>query len=273
MIELPEAVVLSEQLKLELKGKTITGVVTNSSPHKFAWFYENPDDYPSRLIGQNLIEVKPRSGQVEMIFEAVHLTFTDGVNLRYFKPSSKLPLKHQLLLSFDDQSTLVCSVQMYGGLVAFPKGQYQNPYYIIAGQKPTPLSDDFSEDYFLNLVSAEKPTLSTKALLATEQRIPGLGNGVLQDILYEAGIHPKRKLGTLSTQELKALYISIKNTIQQMTALGGRDTEKNIYGEPGGYPTRLSSKTQNLPCHKCGDIIHKESYMGGSIYFCATCQK
>lgn len=273
MIELPEAVVLSEQLKHELKGKTITGVVTNSSPHKFAWFYENPDDYPSRLMGQKLVDVKPRSGQVEMIFDAVHLTFSDGVNLRYFKPGSKLPLKHQLILSFDDESNLVCSVQMYGGLVAFPKGHYQNPYYIIAGQKPTPLSDDFSEDYFLNLVSEEKPTLSIKALLATEQRIPGLGNGVLQDILYEAGIHPKRKLGTLSTQELKALYISIKNTIQQMTALGGRDTEKNIYGEPGSYPTRLSSKTQNLPCHKCGDIIHKESYMGGSIYFCATCQK
>lgn|GEM_PF-2077218 len=30
-----------------------------------------------------------------------------------------------------------------------------------------------------------------KAFLATEQRIPGLGNGVLQDILWTARIHPK----------------------------------------------------------------------------------
>jgi hypothetical protein len=32
----------------------------------------------------------------------------------------------------------------------------------------------------------EVKKLSLKALLATEQRIPGLGNGVLQDILFKA---------------------------------------------------------------------------------------
>ena len=37
-----------------------------------------------------------------------------------------------------------------------------------------------------------KPTLSAKAFLATEQHFPGIGNGVLQDILFAAQIHPKR---------------------------------------------------------------------------------
>jgi formamidopyrimidine-DNA glycosylase len=43
--------------------------------------------------------------------------------------------------------------------------------------------------------------LSAKAFLATEQRIPGLGNGVLQDILFTAGIHPKRKMAAISEEE------------------------------------------------------------------------
>jgi formamidopyrimidine-DNA glycosylase len=43
--------------------------------------------------------------------------------------------------------------------------------------------------------------LSLKAALATEQRIPGLGNGSLQDILWQAHLHPKRKTNTLSDEE------------------------------------------------------------------------
>lgn len=72
---------------------------------------------------------------------------------------------------------------------------------------------------------------SLKAFLATEQRIPGLGNGVLQDILYEAGMHPKRKLKSLSDTDIKTLYDSVKGTLKVMTDSGGRDTEKDLAGK------------------------------------------
>ena len=61
----------------------------------------------------------------------------------------------------------------------------------------SPLGDGFDAAYFDRLVAGAKPNLSAKAFLATEQRIPGLGNGVLQDILFNARIHPKRKMATL----------------------------------------------------------------------------
>lgn len=40
-----------------------------------------------------------------------------------------------------------------------------------------------------------------------------------------------------------------------------------------GYKTKLSKNTVDKPCPVCGNIIKKEAYMGGSIYFCPTCQK
>ena len=111
-----------------------------------------------------------------------------------------------------------------------------------------------------------------KALLATEQRIPGLGNGVLQDILFNAGLHPKRKMSTLSDFQLSELLYSLTVTLDKMTILGGRDTEKDLYGKPGGYQTLLSKISIKHPCRKCGDEIVKQPYMGGAIYFCPTCQ-
>jgi formamidopyrimidine-DNA glycosylase len=57
-----------------------------------------------------------------------------------------------------------------------------------------------------------------------------------------------------------------------MAAEGGRDTETDLYGQPGGYKTVLSKNTAGTACPKCGTMIIKEAYMGGSIYYCAGCQ-
>ena len=114
--------------------------------------------------------------------------------------------------------------------------------------------------------------LSAKAFLATKQRIPGLGNGVLQDILFNAGIHPKRKMNTLDGKELRSLYSSLKSTIKEMAELGGRDTEKDLYGNPGRYITKLAKNSLKTGCPICAGEITKEAYLGGSIYYCANCQ-
>jgi len=58
-----------------------------------------------------------------------------------------------------------------------------------------------------------------------------------------------------------------------MALKGGRDTEKDLFGKPGGYRTKASKLTVGTPCDECGCLISKEAYMGGSIYYCSQCQK
>ena len=105
---------------------------------------------------------------------------------------------------------------MYGGLWCFKEGDFENQYYFLAKEKLSPLSNEFDRTYFDSIISAPgNEKISTKALLATEQRIPGLGNGVLQDILYNARIHPKRKVNTFTDTDIENLYNSIKSTLAQ----------------------------------------------------------
>jgi formamidopyrimidine-DNA glycosylase len=66
------------------------------------------------------------------------------------------------------------------------------------------------------------------------KRIPGLGNDVLQDILWKAKLHPRRKVNSLNEEEKDALFSSIKRTLRMMTEQGGRDTEKDLFGNKGG---------------------------------------
>lgn len=272
MLEIPESTTIARQLNETITGKIISYVKANQSPHSFAWYFEDPAGYDELLSGKRFEYATSWGGMVEMKAEDCRILIGDGVCIRYHDDLKKIPKKHQLYIEFDDGTALVCTLQMYGGLWAYKEGENHNPYYVGAKEKPSPLSEGFSLDYFMNLINEKTLKLSAKAFLATEQRIPGLGNGVLQDILYLSHIHPKRKLSDLSKEECITLYDTIKKTLADMISLGGRDTEKDLFGKPGRYMTYLSKKTVGTPCFTCGCEISKESYMGGSIYFCRQCQ-
>lgn len=272
MIELPESRTLAQQINETLKGKKIQNVTANKSPHKFAWFTGDPQSYHSLLTGKRILSAVAHGGMVEIQAEDIRLIFCDGANIRYYFPGEELPQKHQLQVEFEDFSSLVCSVQMYGALWALSEGRTEG-YNECARRKPSPFSDDFNQSYFQSLFTKEDGKLSIKAFLATKQRIPGLGNGVLQDILFNARVHPKCKMNTLSDNELASIYNAVKNILFEMSINGGRDTERDLFGCSGGYRTILSAKTTGKPCPVCGSTIIREAYLGGNIYFCPECQK
>ena len=37
--------------------------------------------------------------------------------------------------------------------------------------------------------------------------------------------------------------------------------------------SQLSKKSLDEPCMKCGTVIRRAGYMGGTVYFCEHCQK
>ena len=272
MLELPEAQTIARQLKETITGKRISQAVAAFSPHGFAWYYGEPALYGDMLNGREITDTAAFGGQPEIWAGDMRISFNDGVNVRYYAPDAKRPVKHQLLLEFDGGDAVCCTVQMYGGMWAFPAGGNDNFYYNVAREKPSPLSDEFDMNYFNSLISDDIKKLSAKAFLATEQRIPGIGNGVLQDILWTAKIHPKRKMSALSDADFETMFTTVKSVLSEMTELGGRDTEKDLYGKPGGYITVMSKKNVGMPCPACGDLIKRMAYMGGNVYVCEGCQ-
>ncbi len=277
MIEAPEAAVLERQLCDTVKGKRISLVLAAHTPHKFTFYHGDPASYESILKGRVIDGARACGGMVHIEAGPARLVFSDGANLTYYPPGARLPAKHQLLVGFDDESCLVVSVRMYGAVWCYLEGHREErlaDYETISCQKPQVLSPAFSEDYFMGLISADGMSgKSAKAALATEQSIPGLGNGVLQDILYNARINPKTKIKDLSEGQLRGLYGAIVSTLREMVSKGGRSTESDLFGKAGGYVPWLSKDTLESPCPRCGSPIVKENYMGGSIYYCTGCQK
>ena len=273
MIEMPEAHVVARQLAATVTGSTVASVVAGQSPHRFAFFTGDPADYPGLLTGRTVTEAVAHGGLVELGFGERRLLFGDGVNLRHHDIGAREPDKHQLLLTFTDGTALSATVSMYGQLSCFT-GDFDNPYYRAARAKPSPLGDQFDGAYYDALLSEPgAATLSLKAFLATGQRIPGLGNGVLQDILWTAGLHPRSKVATLDAAARHRLFTTVTGLLRTMTDAGGRDTWSDLFDRPGGYRTLMCRRHLGDRCPRCGDPIVKQAYLGGSVYLCEGCQK
>lgn len=272
MMELPESYMLSKQITKELAGKIISEVVVLKTPHKFAFFKSDSSTYAEQLEGQSIRSATFKGGMLEIDTEDTMIVFSDGVTPRYYEDKGKFPKNHQLALFFDDDTALICTVRMYGFIDVCPLGSCKEEYYLSSATKPNPMTDGFTYEYFRSLYSGQKK-LSAKGFLATQQRIPGIGNGVLQDILWDAGIDPRYKLENATEEDFRAMYDSTVKIVRKMCLEGGRDTENDIFGNPGGYISQLCKKSYDEPCMKCGYPIHKAAYMGGTIYFCEKCQK
>jgi len=270
MIELTEALVLSRQINQSCLNKKIINIISNQNPHKFAWFNGDPNDYSKYLIGSSFKLAKSYGGMLEIDCNNCHLVFTDGVQLTYCN-TIDTDIKHQLLIEFNDHTYFFASVRMYGGLWCYTD-VFDNPYYFIAKKKPSLFSTGFSLDYFNQLISDSNESLSLKAFLATEQRIPGFGNGLCQDVLWKSKLHPKTKIRYLSKIDITRLYETMIELTNEIVNLGGRDTEKDLFGHKGGYITKMSQSGFDEGCPECGSSIVKESYLGGSIYTCPKCQ-
>jgi formamidopyrimidine-DNA glycosylase len=271
LIELPEAFVIAEQVRETVAGKRIAQAVANASPHKFAWYTGDPAEYNGRLAGRTVTDARSLGGAVEILADDMLLSVS--APLRFHTQGGKRPKKHQLLVEFGDGTAISSCAQMWGGFFCSPADQEGGwADRQMAKSHPSPLAAAFDRVYFDSLLATDMSKLSTKAFLATGQRIPGLGNGVLQDILWTARIHPKCMMDSLSGEQIDRMYSAVKQVLADMTEQGGRDTEKDLFWQPGGYRTVLSRNTVGQPCPVCKTVIRKEAYLGGSIYYCDGCQ-
>lgn len=273
MLELPESYTISKQIEQALSGKIISYIELMHTPHKFAFFHGEKEKFSDWLEGQRIVGATYHGGMVEVDTEDSMIVFADGAYPKYYEDKKKFPKNHQMAIYFDDETAVFVSIQMYGFISIYPKGECTEGYYISSSSKPSPLENEFTFDYFKSLYPANGKKMSAKAFLATEQRIPGLGNGVLQDILWDASIDPRFDMRDATEEDLRSLYTSVRKLLKEMCEFGGRDTEKDLFGNKGRYNTQLSKNSLNEPCMKCGYEIHKANYMGGTVYFCEHCQR
>ena len=274
MIELPEVMTLARQTDEELAGKRIASAVRGNTPHKWVWYNVEAAEFEKRLTGKTVTGATGDRKSVHVHLKPGHvLRFGDmGGKVLFHPDDSTLPKKHHLLVAFDDGTYLTIAIQGWGFIQALKESEVDTNRHADTGISA--ISDELAYDSFKQIVDEYEPkTNSVKAFVVQRPRIAGIGNGYFQDIAFRAGLHPRRRMSEISAGERRRLYNAIRKTMTEAIRRGGRDTEVDLYGNPGGYTPILDKRAKDNPCPECcGTTIEKIAFLGGACYFCPACQ-
>jgi formamidopyrimidine-DNA glycosylase len=112
-------------------------------------------------------------------------------------------------------------------------------------------------------------------LLLDQKVVSGIGNIYVDEILYDARLHPRRKANTLSEGEWKALYDAIRSNLAAGVEHRGTTVRlfRDVLDRPGEHQNYLRVfEKQGQPCPGCEGRVVREKVSGRPSHFCPECQ-
>jgi formamidopyrimidine-DNA glycosylase len=127
------------------------------------------------------------------------------------------------------------------------------------------LSAEFTRERFVSLLKHRRDQI--RVFLLDKRALDSLGNAYADEVLFEAGIHPKTWCRSLSHDDAVRLHDAIVKVMKEAVAeVASRD-------EPIEVKVRDFLKVRRKPeCPRCGSKIRTAGVKGMDAYFCPKCQ-
>lgn len=130
-----------------------------------------------------------------------------------------------------------------------------------------PLGPDalgLSRDAFLDRLGAFRGQV--KPALLGQRLVSGVGNLIADEVLWQARIHPARRIGDLSGPARNRLQASLQEVLETAVASEdyvrqGTDWLVHVRGDPGAR------------CPRCGTRLARSTVGGRTTYHCSRCQR
>jgi formamidopyrimidine-DNA glycosylase len=266
MPELPEIKHLAYQMEKALAGKTIAGAdILNPKCLNMG-----ADEFVRAVAGKTVRGADSKGKWVMIRLEGgdcLALNLNMGGNVVLFGPGLGPREKWRVNLKFTDGCSLSVGFWFLGYLHYVEKGQ---AHPMTDGLGADPLADGFSYEAFDALLGGRK--VPVKTLLLRQDVIAGIGNYYIQDLLFLARVHPMKPVASLSGEEKRRIYESMRSYLQQALDMGGAWYENGLDDQPGGYREMLIGYKEGQPCPVCGTSIKKIKTGSTSGFVCEVCQ-
>lgn len=144
----------------------------------------------------------------------------------------------------------------------------------LADLGPEPFSGEFDVGYMMQKAGSRK--VQIKSLLLDQKFVSGVGNIYVDEILYDARLHPQRKANTLSEEEWRALYDAILKNLSAGIEHRGTTVRlyKDVLDRPGSHQDYLRVfEHHGEECPGCGGEVVRERIGGRPTHYCPGCQR
>jgi formamidopyrimidine-DNA glycosylase len=115
-----------------------------------------------------------------------------------------------------------------------------------------------------------------KSALLNQKLLRGVGNIYADESLFRAGIRPRRRAASITQEQLRRLFLSVKEVLQEAIRLGGSSISDYVDadGEQGSFQLqhRVYDR-EGEPCLVCKTVLKRVVIAGRSSHYCPKCQK
>lgn len=277
-IELPEARIIAAELKESLIGLRASGLQLRDAARmqQIGFINRDPAEF-EMLRGAAVCDVVTRGNTILVHFEnstTLLIAPEYGGEVRFTPAGAIVPSRYQFRLDFDNGSALTVWIKSMGGVKALRDEDLGENYMYKRDFDPSvldPASDSFTFEAFSAALSGANRAMKS-VLVGKDAVVVGLSNASFQDIVFRAGIHPKRRAAGLNEEERRRLYQAIRFVIDERLRLGGKAGFVDVCGNEGGYEPAMGPGAKDRACPRCGGLVAKLSLGGGESWYCPRCQ-
>jgi formamidopyrimidine-DNA glycosylase len=275
--ELPEVETIARELRPDVVGRTI----------KSAWFdwpnqikHPAPDDFVAAVKGREVLSVErrakwlvfalgPARGRGEPAVLAIQVKMTGQLDV--VSPGAPRDKHVHATFALDDGRELrLRDTRKFGRLAVYAPADAQR---VLGTLGPEPLGEELTLTEFRRMLKSRKGRLKT--LLMNQQFLAGVGNIYADEALWRARLHPLRSAARLDATQARALYVGLRDVLNE--AIARRGSSVDSYRAPEGsgnmqHYLNVYGRT-GKPCPRCGRPTRRIVIGARSTHFCSWCQR
>ena len=191
----------------------------------------------------------------------VHLGMTG--NLRSEPPKAKAGPHDHLVLRQRRQSLVFTDPRQFGR-IRLDESDAPPPWW--SALAPPVLSPHFSVPVLTSFL-ARRGNSPIKAVLLMQERFPGIGNWMADEVLWRSGIFPERPSSSITTQEVRMLWRNLRWVSRSALATIAKD-----FSDPPEswlFPHRWRGGGL---CPRDGHELFRKQIGGRTACWCPACQ-
>lgn len=283
MPELPEVETVKAGIAPVMEGQVIAQADVNRPDLRWPF----PERMSERLTGKRVLGLRRRSKYILIDLDSdetllIHLGMSgrmliSGHTVGAFHHQHPAPAKHDhVVIDMDSGARITFNDARRFGAMDLMDTARQDEHWLLRDLGPEPLGNAFNESYLIDRFKGRNTPV--KSALLDQRIVSGLGNIYVCEVLYRAGIHPKRKAGQISAKRVATLVPLIRDVLSEAIAAGGsslRDYRQSD-GELGYFQHVFQVyDREGDPCLTpgCDRTISRIVQSGRSSFFCPQCQR
>ena len=187
----------------------------------------------------------------------LHFGMTGGLDYSEKAGDGEVPEYTVLRLDFADGSRLAYTNLRKLGKVGWVDDV--DAWIEDEGLGPDPLEDEVHLERFREMLRGRRGTL--KGLLMNQTVLAGLGNELVDEILFQLKLAPKTEIPDLDDDSVARIYRALYDVMETVTTARVRGEEL-----PDDY--LLSVREKEAPCPRCGHPLATMKVAGRTSYYC-----